>query len=180
LTVSEQDTSKLDGLSRLLSDAKVRAEFRVDPSAGVRRLGLPPECSLLDPDQLEAQAQTLLVKRVSAVKKLLPDTFETHGLVAFERFFEFAQQFWPAGDRKHPVDAAAFAGFLSARGLKVFGTERNRAEFLASGARMRVRLVADAPLLGQRRPAVQILLRTRIGFRELAIYWAISVPKPSA
>jgi hypothetical protein len=158
-------------LGRLLADAALRAELRRDPDALARMLGADPaELRGLDPAGLEAQAETLLVKRFHEVGKLLPLTMAGLGEGAKALFREHAGRGWPQGHRRHAEDAAAFGRFLEERTLPRSRSELSRLRFAVGPRRLSLSFVRDAWVGGRPRPALQILYRRGGAVRSLALY----------
>ena len=158
-------------LGRLLADAGLRAELRRDPDGLARSLDADPaELRGLDPEGLEAQAETLFEKRVHEAGKLLPVTMARLGEEATPLFRQHAERFWPQGHRRHAEDAAAFGRFLEDRQLPRCRSELNRLRFALGTRRVSAGFVQDAWVDGRPRCALQILYRRRGGVRSLALY----------
>ena len=103
-------------IGRLLSDASLRDEFRNDPVSVAEKIDLQPDHVAmfvgLDIDQIESQATTLLSKRWNEVRQLIPGTVSDLGDEARDLFMFYANQHWPEGHRRHPLDAYQFLQFL--------------------------------------------------------------------
>lgn len=155
-------------LGRLLTERDLRAEFTRAPGEVARRLAARPEeaaaLAALDPEGLEAQARTVLQKRLHEVRRLLPVTFAGLGERGRTLFLEYAGAQWPAGHRRHLVDAVAFGRHLRARGVAgASAAELHWLEFLLGKRRLSVRAVRDLPCGDRRRAGLQVLYRTRAG-----------------
>jgi len=153
-------------LGRLLRDPKLRAAFRRDPHAAAARLGIRDSdreaVAALDADGVEAQARTLLEKRLHEVATLLPLTFARLGPEGSRRFLEHAQAEWPEGHTRHLEDAASFGGLLEVGGdRRLCRAELNRVRFALGRSRFSVRAVRGVPLGGRFRLAVQVLWQSR-------------------
>ena len=100
----------------LLTDRGLRDSFRLHPETVARELKVGRSevkwFVLLNPDQLEAQAHTLLQKRFHEVGKLLPGTFAALAEEAWGLFADYSTTYWPEGHRRHLLDAAQFAQHL--------------------------------------------------------------------
>lgn len=159
--------SQLDftaALGRLLSDSGLRRKFSADPGDAIRRLGAGPEEAssmlALDPSELEAQARTLLRKRLGEVRRLLPRTFARVGSSAEALFREHAESFWPQGHRRHVEDALRFTRFLAEREVRgLCRAEVNVLRFRLGGGRFSLHPVGDLFVKGRGRRALQILVR---------------------
>lgn len=157
--------SWVDVVGRLLTDKALRQAFRDNASETMRGLGLEPNdaaiLAALEPDQLEAQAQTLIAKRWSEVRRMLPRTFAAVGLAA-DLFAEYAASHWPTGHQRHRLDAAAFVGFLRQRGVWGVSTiEERRIQFANSnsrGFRIKVGFVPRQELGSRLVPGLHLLL----------------------
>lgn len=156
-------------LARLLYDAEMRDAFRQDRASVVRRMNLRRADAALaeqiDPDQLEAQARTLLVKRRYEVSLLLPRTFEALADQAAELFEAYAGECPPGPNLPHPTDALRFGAYLRRRGVRALDRlELNRVRFVERGARCRVHPVHIPPDASRSRPrqcGLQLLMRFR-------------------
>lgn len=152
-------------LGRLLADADLRALLRRDPSAAAEALDASPDdLAGLDADDLEAQAETLVGKRLHEVAKLLPRSTTP------ELFRAHAAAFWPRGHRRHLEDALAFARFLEDRGAPRSRSEIRRLRFAAGSGRWSAGFVSDAPLGGRTRTALQVLWRSPRGVETRHLY----------
>lgn len=104
-------------LGRLLTNGQLRQEFVSDPAQSAAHLGVREEDHTtfisLSPKALVAQAEGLLRKRMCEVSKLLPMTRRKIGDRFTELFRSHAERFWPAGHRRHEVDAHAFCELLA-------------------------------------------------------------------
>ena len=153
-----------NALGRLLSDRFLREIFRRDPQEAARRLNLDPQdgeaLRTLDPDGLDAQAQTLLNKRCWEVSRLIPRTFKTLGKDARRRFLVYAESYWPVGHKRHIDDALTFCRRLMEEDISaVCRAEYNWLRFLLDGGLFAVRFAPDLYAKGRRFRAIQILYR---------------------
>ncbi len=164
--------------ARLLSDRQLRASFRRDPGATARSSGLRDTdlaiANEIDADDLEAQAETLITKRMRAVEQLLPFTWDRVGDDAAEHFRDYAQTSWPAGHRHHLLDAAGFCEHLRRHRIpSVCRAEANLARFAGGTARLRLHLVGNLCIDGRRRPGLQVLYRRSGRVRQFVTYLAV-------
>lgn len=103
-------------LARLLTDARLREEFRKAPERTADSLHVSSAdrasfCEL-DAEALEFQAQGLIFKRFHEVLKWLPQTLcclEGRGKT---HFLKYANTYWPKGHRRHQLDALEFCRYL--------------------------------------------------------------------
>jgi hypothetical protein len=163
-------------LARLLGDASLRARFLQQPRQVADELTQCPVAiaflESLDHVQLEAQAETLRLKRQHEVALLLPETWQNLGKKAATLFETYsAEASWPTGHNRHQYDAEAFGLWLTAQeGDQVHRTELNRVRFKVSGVRFSIRLIWRQAILS----GLQILFRNSsgqckdrvIGFRQ--------------
>lgn len=107
-------------LARLLTDRDLRLRFRTEPEHVCNSLGLndtdAQQLIAVPSEQLDAQATGLIRKRYHEVTRLLPETMSRLGSRRFELFAEFAEQFWPQGQRRHEIDALQFCRHLARTG----------------------------------------------------------------
>jgi hypothetical protein len=159
-------------LARLLTDRSLRRRFRADRSAVSRELSLQPDdaailCAI-DPPELDAQAQSLLAKRLGEVARIAPRTWKALGIEGVRVFDDYASDHWPTGHMRHPHDALAFLRFLTARGLPHDTIETLRLEARLSRCRCRIRLIPRAGLW--QLPAIYYGWRTRSGWSERLLH----------
>jgi hypothetical protein len=153
-------------LGQLLVDSRLRQEFSRDPTAAVRRLGVRAAdrdaLAALDPAGIEAQAATLLDKRLHQARQLLPRTFARLNLAGEASFLEYAVTRWPTGTSRHLDDAVGFCRHLLARGAAaVCHAELNYLRFVRGHRRFGLHLVHDPPVAARPRWALQALYRWR-------------------
>jgi hypothetical protein len=161
-------------LGSLLADRELRRTLRRDPREAALRLGISEgELNGLDPEALEIQAESLVDKRRYEVFKRLPRSMKQLGARAPELFREFAEGFWPAGHRRHELDAARFADFLIVRGLPLCRSEGNCARFLAGTMLLSIGWARDVLIGGRPRPALEIFFRIRGRLRSYALYFGL-------
>jgi hypothetical protein len=166
-------------LARLLTEAPLRDNFRVDAQRTARELSVDADsidtfCAL-DPSRLDAQAATLLSKRYHEAFSLLPETCAQLQHNGRDVFMEYAHSHWPEGHRRHLIDAVKFCQFLITLGSRsVCRSEYNRLRFALKGGRLAVHLVADLPVGEKKRRALQLLYRPANGIpRQYAFYLGI-------
>ncbi len=153
-------TKLQDLLARLYTDPKLRNAFFADPAAVAREFGIgsaeASELAAAVGTELEYFARTLLRKRMSEAKKLLPEVSREIGDRFEALFAEFAEEFVPDSSKKHLLDAYQFTSFLIGRqiALKAAAADRSRLAFYGFGHRF--------VLNRHSRPFVRI----RIGKRE--------------
>jgi hypothetical protein len=159
-------------LARLLSDRDVRRRFRADPRHVAYDLSLSPHdaaiLSAIDPVALETQAQALLDKRRGEVSRIIPRTWALLSAGHTQIFEEYAVRSWPAGHRRHLLDALGFVRFLIGRGLPHDRFEGLRLETGLSGRRYRIALVTHCGRW--RLPALYISSFTQSGWSERLLH----------
>lgn len=165
----------MTALSRLLSNASLRHRHRQDPiqAAGLLSIRAEDRDALiaLDPDQLDAQAHTLLTKRLGAARRMVPELFDENAEETANQFLAYAETFWPTGHNRHHEDALNFCSYLSRQeGNKA---EHNRLRFQAGQRRFAVHFVSAVVIRGQVRRAVQILCRFPVRTREFRLYLSV-------
>ena len=169
-------TDFVTALGQLLTVPSLRIALRDDPAATARSLSLCEHDATaliaVDVEQLEAHADTLLGKRISEVRRLLPETFRAMGDTARPTFIEYANGHWPQGHHRHYEDGLAFCRFLRDRKAEpVNRAELNRVRFAVSGQRFEAHLVPDYVVWKRARTAVQLFWRDRHGqTQERAFY----------
>ena len=177
LTQNDHDhDDEVSLLARLLADANLRSRFIRESRRVARELTQCPVAiaflESLDHVQLEAQAETLRLKRQHEVALLLPETWQNLGKNAAPLFETFsADAAWPTGHNRHLHDAEAFGLWLTAQeGDQVHRTELNRVRFKVSGVSFSIRLIWRQTIIS----GLQILFRNSsgeckdrvIGFRQ--------------
>lgn len=166
-------------LARLLSDRELRRRFTRDRAAAVEELGVSVEdremVLRLDAEDLEAQARTLLQKRLHEVRRLLPVTFEQLGSAASDLFLSHAAVYWPTGHNRHLTDAVEFGGFLLRNRVhELYLAEYHRARFALTKQRWNLRLIRRYRIHGLRKCALQVLYRARAGrTRQFVLYFGL-------
>ena len=158
-------------LARLLSDRDVRRRFRADPRRVASDLSLSSHdasiLSAIDPVALETQAQALIDKRRGEVSRIIPRTWALLSGPT-QIFEEYAVRAWPAGHRRHPLDALGFIRFLIGRGLPHDCVERLRLETGLSRPRYRIALVTHCGRW--RLPALYLSSFTLSGWNERLLH----------
>ena len=160
--MSDRDLTTAVG--RLLTDPVLRREFENSPVEVARKVAIRDvdrEAFLsLDPREVQAQAQTLLEKRLHEVARLLPVTFKQLDPRARTYFLDYANSRWPKGHARHLDDAVGFCHYLGEIGvMEVSRSEFNRVKFILERGRFSIHFVKDFPVNDRRRPALQILFR---------------------
>jgi hypothetical protein len=169
----------VDGLARLLTNAETRRRFFEAPEAVVAALDVRPEDRLaliaLDREELEAQAQTLLEKRLHEAVPLFPVTWSNLGDRGRSLFLRCAEEHWPPEHSRPVRDAARFCRLLSSRGEPaVHPPELHRLEFLASRCTWSVRLLRFHVEGKAKRTVLHGLFRRPHGRVEgIALYFAL-------
>lgn len=135
-------------LARIYTDEDVRRAFLSEPEKVGRENGLGEnevaELARVLPDELNFFSESLFLKRLREVEKLLPVTHKYLGKDFEASFREFATGFLPKTIKKHLEDAIGFAGFLQAKALEpvwtkdLAGFERAKLKFNNSGKRFLV------------------------------------------
>jgi hypothetical protein len=121
-------------LARLLRDGAWRDSFRENPSetADALHVRVADRAAFvsLSPNELEAQADTLLRKRIDQVKQFAPELCAGLGERLWPQFREYARRHWP---EKASDDALRFCEKISATDPRVVSkAEINRLRFTAS------------------------------------------------
>jgi hypothetical protein len=110
-------------IGRLLHNRQLRIEFEHAPEAVAIRLGLTDADSetfvRLDIGGIARQAEGLLSKRWHEVADLIPETTKELGREGRDLFRFYASNSWPAGHRRHYVDAFNFLKFLKKNDLAI-------------------------------------------------------------
>jgi glucan biosynthesis protein len=124
-------------IGRLLSDAGLRTVFRGSPNVAAEMINLDTKDVAmfiqLDISQIEDQAATLLNKRWNEVRSLIPKTVQDLGEEAHDLFMFYANQNWPEGHRRHPLDAFQFLQFLIGNKIhRPSGMELKRVRWMKS------------------------------------------------
>lgn len=152
-------------LGKLLRDRELRRRFAADRDQVTRELGVCPTdrpfVLALEPDALEAQAESLIRKRSSEVSRLLPGTWKLLGDDAPTLFADYVDQsVWPEGHRRHLIDAMHFCHFLSKDfASSILSSERHWVDFLASSRSLSVRFVSGLLANQNRDLAIQFCCR---------------------
>lgn len=174
--------SQLDfttALTRLLSDAALRADFKSDRDATAASLiEDTAERDLLlqlSEAEIDAQADALLNKRAGQVAGFLPLTWQQLGTTAAQTFRQYANDSaWPQTHRRHQLDAIGFGEWLEHNNaVELVRHELRRAQFAASDKQVSICLVNHPSVLITAR-GVLILRRTRTGIRS----WRLWLPLP--
>jgi hypothetical protein len=165
--------------ARLLSDRRLREQFRHAPKDTAERSGLTggdlQTAASVDVDALDTQAELLIAKRRHEAQRLLPTTFSNIGEPVKDHFADYAESCWPNGNRYHHRDAAGFCTYLRQHRIPgLCNSEANLVRFEARGAKLSAHPVRDLPIRHRHRPGLQILYRMQGRTRQLAIYLVIS------
>lgn len=171
-------TSWTDIQARLLCNSQLRAEFRSNPAATARSLGLRDEemnfALTVDGPALERQANLLLDKRYHEVKKILPLTFQKLGDSAHAEFLKYADSNWPSSVEYHLEDAKGFIEWLMSHGSRrLSSVERNRYLFSSRNRRFALHVVPDYFVACRRRPGLQLLLKFGDRSHEFGFYFLL-------
>jgi hypothetical protein len=125
----------------------------------------------LNPDALQAQADTLLNKRLHELNNLLPRTIGMLGPEGRSYILRFASDYWPTGHLRHLEDAWRFCDFLKIKGISICQSEYNWVRFIFSRKRASVHWVRDFDVRGKSRFALQFLYWNRNGVpQEFGLY----------
>ena len=159
----------VSALARLLTDRTLRDRHREDPEAVAAALGCAgvdaDKLIALDPTQIAEQADGLIRKRYHEVRALLPETMAHLGGRAVRLFFEFAENHWPYGHRRHQEDALAFCRSLVNSGhCREAKFEHNLLRFQLRQKRFGLHLVRTPD--GPSRITIQLLRRRGSGVRQ--------------
>lgn len=168
----------VDALAHLLTDGQMRRAFCTDRETVLERLAVRTEdrdaLRVLDCADLEAQAQTLLVKRMHEAAALCPRTWRRLESEARPLFLSYAEREWSADLARPIADAARFCRTLrSAQDSRLNRAELQRLELLASEKRWSMRVVQIATETGRETPALSVLFRGRSGLRGIAMHFGL-------
>lgn len=156
-------TDLVTAIGRLLSARHLREAYVQDPYALADKLEVDndhrADFVMLNIEQLEAQAKTLLSKRFHEVHKLLPKT--TCLLVghAQEYFFDYAEQSWPEGSNRHRLDAEAFIDYLKRIKVNFCQEELNRLRFYSENKAFSVYFLKSIKIRGRLRRSIQVICK---------------------
>ncbi len=168
----------LSALTRLLSDSRLRARFRADAATVAKEFtsdeAVINSLCVVDPEQLDRQAETLLCKRQAHVAEILPRTCKLSRATFVALFREFAEQAaWPTGHQRHFHDAARFCEFLKSRTTDLpVAAEYHWAAFVADGHWLRVRFDGLLAIDAGTTLGLQIFYRNREG---TPLHWSIHI-----
>ena len=164
-------------LTRLYTDAAIRASFFAEPARVGPEFGLEESESLelaaVSRQELDFFADSLVAKRRREVERLIPSTVGPLGGDFQELFTEFAARFVPHGHLKHLEDAIAFCDWL--RGRPVRKDVHSAAAFDSArldfhGFRRRFRVCVGAGNGAENsRPKAAVWLRTGRGHRFFTV-----------
>lgn len=159
----------VSALARLLTDRTLRDRHREDPEAVADALDCmgydADKLIALDPAQIAEQADGLIRKRYHEVRALLPETMAHLGGRATRLFFEFAENHWPDGHRRHQEDALAFCRSLVIAGhCREAKFEQNLLRFQLKRKRFGLHLVRTPD--GPSRLTIQFLRRLGNAVRQ--------------
>ena len=162
----------------LLTRVALRREFRLDPRSALFHEGVTEEefreLPAWNPDELEAQAHTLVEKRWHEVQQLLFSTLSDGGARYRECFGEYAPTNWPEGHQRHLIDAVRFADHLSRNGnQRDLGWRVNLLRFRLERSRFRVHWVRSLPVCSRWSCGVQVLYRRSNEPRQILLYLAV-------
>lgn len=172
-----RDIDLITALGQLLTNPSLRRLFRHDPVLTANHVKLRHEDLVLfvalDPDGMEAQAETLMKKRLRAVRSILPELFENNDEVIAQHFFAYAETVWPNGHTRHQQDAIHFAHYLLTKETILSKAEQNRIRFLVHRKRLGVHFVKRMMIRGRSRSVIQIFYRSCNKTNELRMYLAL-------
>lgn len=159
------DTNLTEALTLLLSNARLREEYREDAERVARELSVVGTDMVtflnLDLEQLDAQAEGLISKRFYETSRLLPITLRHLDIKGRTLFWEHAAKFWPTGHQRHLVDAVEFCRYLDDdANAFVCRTELNWIRFVLSQKWIALHFVSEQTS-GEHRRAIQVFYRNR-------------------
>ena len=141
-------------LGRLLTQQQTRLNYQSASGA------------TYDVQGLERQAQTLLHKRFSEIKKLISVSASRFDAADYRHFLDYAESYWPTGHRHHLLDALGFCEYLGRwESSKIDRREWNYLRFCADRKRFKIHLIRDG---------VQIIYQYGLHWpRQWKIYWRL-------
>jgi len=152
-------------LAALLSQSELRTRFAQDPVLVADELSIVGEDRAmfiaLQPEQVNAQADLLITKRMKEVYKFLPQTYRQLGRYAAKCFTSYASNNWPHTHRRHLEDAYGFCQYLKMRDYPINQSEFNHLAFLRNGRRISLALAKDVLIKGHHFPAIQLFYRLK-------------------
>ena len=156
-------------LARLLTNRSLREAFLEAPQVVASELTDQSDVQAfllqLAPENLQAQAESLISKRQGEVATLIPATWQFLGATAVQHFADYANRSeWPRGYRRHLLDALAFCNYLQDMKLRGLPSDERRwLGFQVAKGRCRVGFVSGVMIEGRPRRAIQVLVRGRGG-----------------
>ncbi|MBI3898015.1 MAG: hypothetical protein HY308_06930 [Gammaproteobacteria bacterium] len=163
-------------LAKLLTDRDLRDLFRRDRDECTRQMSIresdKPAFLALAPEHLDAQAETLVRKRLCEVRRFLPKTFRQLADRAESLFFAYAQTFWPQNHTRHREDAVTFGRYLvdHVRGT-LYLPEYHRLQFTFENRRFSIHFSRHTEIRTGSCPAIQILWRSGGGKLNQVIFY---------
>lgn len=156
-------TEFVEMLAKLLSDSVLRLEYTRQPEQVLERNNLRERDKHIflgiSPQQLDAQADILIRKRMRELYAMIPVTMTGHGERAGNLFRAYAECNWPQGHQRHHLDAIRFCEYLKHAGMDFNRSEYYRVRFAIGRARWQIRFVRDAWIGNCFKCAVQVLCR---------------------
>lgn len=175
------ETTFVEVLALLLTDRGARTRFFEDRRAYVTRASVTGQdletLLALDREGLEAQAATLLGKRLHEASPLMPVTWGKLGGAARALFLAYAEITWPPEAHRQLADAARFCRLLEDRNdPRVDASELHRLEFAAHPEkRWSCRFVRVSDARGRQKTTLELRFRDRRGkLHASALYLALS------
>jgi hypothetical protein len=167
-------TDFVTALGQLLSQPELQQLFIQAPEEVADRLNLAADHRALfvalDPEQVIAQANLLITKRLKEVRAYLSQTFILLGHEGATCFKSYATIHWPRSHRRHQEDACQFCDYLKNRNFPVNQSEVNYLRFLTSGRRVGLALAKDALIQTHLFPAIQVFYRYKGTMGQWRLY----------
>lgn len=166
----------ISALGQLLSDGALRDALAADPGAVAARLNLRESdraaLAQLVPADLEFQADVLIRKRLSLVRRIIPETCRSLGAKTWPLFHAYARVHGLARESSAARDAHAFCRDLHHhRHAGLCEAEWNRLQFAFSQSRFALHFIRRRPARWQSPRALQFFLRLgRRRWREMTFY----------
>jgi hypothetical protein len=173
-----QEIDFITAFGRLLRDGNLRDAFAMNPEAVAAQVRLRPSdlpsWLQLAPADVEAQAVTLLRKRLDLVKYFAPETCRQPGEKLWPAFLGYSRANWPPEGCAKFFDAFQFCQHLKSLAPGTVATvEWNRLEFALSKRRMAIHYVRPPTAGKQPRRGIQFFVRgPRQSWREFFFYFA--------
>lgn len=157
----------IESLALLLRSPQARAMLAKSSEALQDKYGMD-DSSIefvlsLDQEQIEEQAESLLRKRLFEIRFYAPSTLASLGDQTMHLFKSTVSEYWPAGGRRHMLDAKQFLEHLVDCGQSVDYRELNRINFQCEKKRFGVYLLRRGFCHGS---GLHIIWRIKSGYQD--------------